>query len=122
MRWAHARACGWAAAFAAAWFLAAQPRAEAPWLHWGEAEILGGLAGRELRGTGAVLRFRADGRWEGSQHGQRVRGRWWVERDELCLLAERDGAWEECHEVQGRAGRVRLLQDGYVVLEGQVRR
>jgi hypothetical protein len=70
----------------------------------------------------AVLRFRADGRWEGRQNGRRVSGRWRVERDELCLLAQGPGAWEECHEVQARGGRVRLLQDGYVVLEGRLKR
>jgi hypothetical protein len=111
-----------AALLAAAWCVAGAVRADVPWLHWNEAEILAGLAGQELRGAHAVLRFRADGRWEGRQNGRRVSGRWRVERDELCLLAQGPGAWEECHEVQARGGRVRLLQDGYVVLEGRLKR
>lgn len=91
-----------------------------PWRHLNEPDIRRALPGARLEGAArSVYRIRADGTFELQQPDRRVRGRWHIERDEVCLLPlTTPAASEECFEVQQRGEAVRLLQDGYIVLQG----
>jgi hypothetical protein len=97
---------------------AAQGEQDEPWQHLEAPQIRGLIIDARVRAGEKHYRFAPDGGV--LLDSRRTSGRWRLERDELCFGIS-DGWTDECFEVQRRGSRLRFLQDGYVVMEGDFR-
>lgn len=67
-------------------------------------------------------RYRSDGTLGGTEMGRELAGRWHVQGKELCTERVKPRAKSECLEVERKGKELRMLQNGYVVLQGQLSR